>query len=317
MRLCMCIMRSRCWGGVFEPVEPPIEKPETPTTPPSTENLLTIKIEENIMAVVGTETWYDIAYGNGKFVAVGDNGYITTSTNGTSWTTPKQVGTTRWLKVVYGNGKFFAITSSNKSIRSSTDGITWTDAVTMPSSPNDIAYGDGKLVIACYSGKLYTSTDDGKTWTNTYSYSTYTWKLVIYANGKFVAINSSNGDAVYSEDGITWKSGGHAANSNYVISDIAFGNNKYVLVGNSSTNKGMVCTSEDAITWKTNYQNLSLKVITYCNGTFISIGSVYANSKHTYYMITSIDGIVWTNMEEFKDEFGNAVPNIVGICAMP
>lgn len=60
--------------------------------------------------IVGTNAWFDIAFGNGKYVAVGDNGYISTSTNGTSWTTPKQVGTTRWSKIAYGNGKFFAIT---------------------------------------------------------------------------------------------------------------------------------------------------------------------------------------------------------------
>lgn len=45
-------------GGVFEPVEPPIEKPEEPekpTTPPSIEDLRTIKINDEIMAVVGTK----------------------------------------------------------------------------------------------------------------------------------------------------------------------------------------------------------------------------------------------------------------------
>ena len=92
-------MRSKCWGGVFDepikpvepPVEPPVEKPEEPTTPPSTEDLLTIKIEDRIMAVVGTNDWHAIAYGNGKYVAVGDNGYVTTSTDGVNWTTPKQI----------------------------------------------------------------------------------------------------------------------------------------------------------------------------------------------------------------------------------
>ncbi len=58
-------------GGVFDepikPVEPPIEQPKTPVepltekpeilpTPPSTKNLLTIKIEDDIMAVVRADT---------------------------------------------------------------------------------------------------------------------------------------------------------------------------------------------------------------------------------------------------------------------
>ena len=43
------------------------------------------------MAVVGTNGWNAIAYGNGKYVAVGANGYVTTSTDGVNWTTPKQI----------------------------------------------------------------------------------------------------------------------------------------------------------------------------------------------------------------------------------
>ena len=43
------------------------------------------------MAVVGTNSWNAIAYGNGKYVAVGSSGYVTTSTDGINWTTPKQI----------------------------------------------------------------------------------------------------------------------------------------------------------------------------------------------------------------------------------
>ena len=40
------------------------------------------------MAVVGTNMWNAIAYGNGKYIAVGDSGYVTTSIDGVNWTTP-------------------------------------------------------------------------------------------------------------------------------------------------------------------------------------------------------------------------------------
>ena len=39
----MCASCEKSDGGVFEPVEPPIEKPEEPTTPPSTEDLRTTR----------------------------------------------------------------------------------------------------------------------------------------------------------------------------------------------------------------------------------------------------------------------------------
>ena len=73
-------------GGVLEPVEPPIEKPEKPTTPPSTEDLRTININDEIMAVVGSKTWRSIAYGNGIYVVVGIDGYTAYSTDGENWT---------------------------------------------------------------------------------------------------------------------------------------------------------------------------------------------------------------------------------------
>lgn len=114
-------------GGVFEPVEPPIEKPEDPTTPPSTKDLRTIKIEENIMAVVGTNNWNAIAYGNGKYVAVVQVDMITTSTDGKTWTTPTKIAefSYTWNDIIYANGKF-VVCGSYSYIAVSTNGTNWT-----------------------------------------------------------------------------------------------------------------------------------------------------------------------------------------------
>ena len=54
--------------------------------------------------IVGTKYWYGIAINNRNFVAVGQAGWITNSTdNGETWATPKQIGTTDWKGVAYGN----------------------------------------------------------------------------------------------------------------------------------------------------------------------------------------------------------------------
>lgn len=145
MRLCMRIMRQKCWGGVFEPVEPPVEEPEEPTTPPSTKDLLTIKIEENIMAVVGTNDWSAIAYGNGKYVAVGASGYIATSTDGINWTT-QRIGTNLWWDVIYGDSKFVAV-GLKGSTAISTDGTNWTISTRTPAyGMRSVAFGNGKFI---------------------------------------------------------------------------------------------------------------------------------------------------------------------------
>jgi len=50
-----------------------------------------------------------VTYGNGTFVAVGDNGTILTSPDGASWT-PRTSGTSNWLfGVTYGNNTFVAV----------------------------------------------------------------------------------------------------------------------------------------------------------------------------------------------------------------
>lgn len=63
----------------------------------------------------------DIAFGNGKFVAVSDNGKIASSTDGVNWST---TGGYSLYDVTYENEKFVAVGSSG-SIAYSTDGVNW------------------------------------------------------------------------------------------------------------------------------------------------------------------------------------------------
>ena len=68
------------------------------------------------MAVVGTNNWNAIAYGNGKYVAVGASGYVTTSTDGKTWTTPTKIAefSYTWNDIAYGNGKFVVVGGSGR-----------------------------------------------------------------------------------------------------------------------------------------------------------------------------------------------------------
>lgn len=74
-----------------------------------------------------------IVYGGSKWVAVGKNNLVVTSTNGTTWTESKgaQSGA-QWNWMAYGNGKYVAVGSATIGGQSvgvvmySTDGVTWT-----------------------------------------------------------------------------------------------------------------------------------------------------------------------------------------------
>ena len=91
-----------------------------------------------------------VTYGNGKFVAVGNDGNITTSTNGVNWTTPITVGSIfhDWTNICYGNGKFVVVGDRGYNdgyVTTSTDGENWT-------TPEQIKDESGKVVTATLNG---------------------------------------------------------------------------------------------------------------------------------------------------------------------
>ena len=255
-------------GGVFDepikpveppvekpepPVDPPVEEPEEPTTPPSTEDLLTIKIEDEIMAVVGTNTWNAIAYGNGKYVAVGANGYVTTSTDGTNWTTPKQVCSYSLNGVTFANGKFVAC-GAYSYIVVSTDGINWTTHKVEESANYlwvSVKYCNGKFIAVGSSGRISTSTD-GVSWTKSVWYdSGVQVNCVVYGNGQYIAVDN-RGSYGISTDGISWTK---RTFSKYLYSSsIVYANGVFVLAGYSSS-IGYILTSIDGDTWNITYEN--------------------------------------------------------------
>jgi hypothetical protein len=106
----------------------------------------------------GSTIIHGVAYGNGMFVAVGNNGKLATSSNGITWTQRTSGFDTSFIyNVAYCNGMFVAVGEDGK-LATSPDGITWTQRT----SGFDItiiyavAYGNGMFVAVGNSGKLAT-----------------------------------------------------------------------------------------------------------------------------------------------------------------
>ena len=156
---------------------------------------------------VSNNTWSSVAYGNGKYVAVGDRGYITASIDGQSWTSPKQVGTEDWKGITYGNGKY-VIVSTGGYISTSADGVNWTipikvgsyDSTHYFSNWTKVCYGNGIFVAVGSHGKIATSVD-GINW-NQGGYGTDYWDKIAFNNGTFCIIGT-NGFSK-SADGKQW-----------------------------------------------------------------------------------------------------------------
>jgi hypothetical protein len=100
-----------------------------------------------------------VAYGNGRFVAVG-GGAILTSTNGNDWVTQSSgwtIGTPE--AICYANGTFVAVTDSPGALAlSSFDGITWDERHLIPNNGlHGITFGAGAFVTVGNGGTILQS----------------------------------------------------------------------------------------------------------------------------------------------------------------
>jgi len=152
--------------------------------------------------------------------------------------------------IAFGGGKFIAvgsheIGSSASRIASSTDGVNWSLVNDIPTGmvPEVIAYGSGRWV----TNHGYST--DGSTWIRVDWSGVLSCNKIVYGNNKFVAVGSQNLIA-YSSDGQAWTevldppfvTGGNPDN----IYNITFGDGKFIAVGGNK-----IANSTDGITWTT------------------------------------------------------------------
>lgn len=249
------------------------------------------------------QTGQAIAYGNGVFVAVGNSGRLSTSTDGLTWTTRNaNMGTTKINCIAYGDGAFIAggqrFDSTTARLGISTDGITWTTrGITFPSAgPDALAatFGNGLFLVCGFrtdtgaGNWLARSADKGVTWTSrldgwglTSSSSVFT---IAFGNNNFVAAGQG-GMMASSADGYNWttRTSGFGATN---INSVGFGNGLFVAGGSNGT----LTTSPDGITWTARTSNLGtarIDKIGYANGYYFALTNGAAQ------MTVSTNGTTW------------------------
>lgn len=107
--------------------------------------------------------FYDIAYGNGKYVVVGYQSYIAVLTNDFKVESYKWIKDTIddcWKSIILGNGKFAVVGDRYGRTSSSADGINWTPV--KQESGIGVTYGNGKYV-SVGNGSISVSAD-GEYW---------------------------------------------------------------------------------------------------------------------------------------------------------
>lgn len=162
-----------------------------------------------------------IAYGNNVHVAVGDNGTIRRSTNGgVTWSLVPSVTTKRLSSIAFGGGKFVAVGhaiapsyNGETIVITSTDGLTWTDnsagaGIDTWQDFRKISWANNRFLASGFYSKLRQSTDLGTTFFTTRSNDEEIGGFA-YGNGIWFAtgVDKDNADAdvdLVSPDGSYW-----------------------------------------------------------------------------------------------------------------
>lgn len=196
-----------------------------------------------------------LAYNGTKFVYLYGSGYLSTSTNGTTWAEPTYVdnlglGDDTWYGLA-SNGTRFVALSGDGYTSTSTDGTTWTECTIDSNMGSHSWYGlvsDGTKFVALGRPGYISTTTDGINWSVSIQDTNLAngdWHFLTYGNGKFVALSFYNYIST-STDGITWTTPVQISNfGNKDYTCLAYDGYKFVAINKS----GEVSTSINGITW--------------------------------------------------------------------
>jgi hypothetical protein len=138
-------------------------------------------------------SWKEICWGNGLFVAVGENGgtpIVMTSPDGIGWTSRTPAASMGPLSgVCFGDGLFVAVCESGTNqIMTSPDGITWTARTPATAIDFRAVAWNGDVYAAVGSSNVVNTSKDGITWINASSTLAGLLYLGITANDSYMFV---------------------------------------------------------------------------------------------------------------------------------
>lgn len=208
-----------------------------------------------------------VTYGNGKFVAVGQNGAIKTSYQGDSWVDIPSKANSTLNKVKWLGNQFIAV-GDEGTILCSNDGVTWESRKRETQKYLlDIAFS-GKVFVAVGGyGEIITS-KDGVSWIKGNSETEEDIQCILWDSNKFMAV-TKQGLVLISRDGVNWTisegsmgyydnyskhfkvPGSYTKDSkNLCIYDILWNKNEYIVTGLFGFKEYIKYTSNDGMNWR-------------------------------------------------------------------
>ncbi|HLP59682.1 MAG TPA: Ig-like domain-containing protein [Candidatus Deferrimicrobium sp.] len=235
----------------------------------------------------------DVVWSGSRFIAVGDDGMVFTSSSGSSWTRESvPLGASDHLFGVGHNsaGTIVAVGRDQLILYSINNGDSWTLAHGRVTNAYDIykvAYGNGKFVAVDEAGGIWISVDGKTGWTK-YN-SGLPMRCITFANGYFMAgTGSGNGAIVRSAtaNSGSWEAVGTLG---MPVRDIEYGNGKWLAVGRNIATSSSAGGTDWVIRIKLADYNFVDQLFSACAnapGSFIAVG------EHGL-MLNSSDGVTW------------------------
>ena len=266
----------------------------------------------------GSNIIQTVTYGNNLFVAVGDTGLISTSTDGVTWTArTANVAANSLNHVIYAGGLFVAVgagaNGGTGGITTSTDGITWTKRTTPTTSSTElfaVAYGNGYYVAVGNANTAagYYSTN-GTTWTalpTSLSSSSYG---IFYIDNKWVAWLNGSSNAFTTNSNLptgTWTQYNNttnyvSANARTLMNMVAvYGSKIYSVSGIAASGSAMIYststsfTATTAVGFDTYYTPIAVPVVQRSTTSTSAVWCVIANNSGGL-VIATTSGRIYTS----------------------
>ena len=224
-----------------------------------------------------------------NFVAVGSNGTILNSNDGSNWVIRSSGTSIELFEVAYGNRTFVAVGETG-TILISTDGINWNQRSSGTSADlRSVIYANNLFVISGFNGGILTSVD-GNTWTlrnGVHSQVNKNLYGLTYGSNTYISVGET-GTVLISNDGISW-SPGSSGTSEKLIGVTHNEGSTFLAVGNSGT----ILTSTDGSTWfeESSGTSKNLSGVSFGNGSFIVVGD------DGIILVSNNDADTWTQSE--------------------
>lgn len=258
---------------------------------------LEFKTVELPPSLAGEGYWYDITYGDGKYIAINSDGSVALSTDGITWSITNAfndaVSSFR-CSITYGNGKYVGSWKKG-GVAYSTDGITWTPLKSLDDQWDVLEYSNGQFFLITQSGYLFAHSTDAINWsTQTDVIPLTAIQAFVYDKGKYV-IASQDGTIASSTDLVNWK---QVSNAGMFWGASTYGNGKFIVVGAAP----VATYSTDGENWLTSPLPLAAwSSVVYGNGKYVAINNAEMYKAETV-AAYSTDGITWLSIPSFSND---------------